>query len=70
MHRAPAISVTLSTDLLDHLRQRARDEQVPLSWLVAGLVCDTIVSWNEQSGRIGGIQIRELGGLRPSSRRN
>ena len=66
MDTTPAISVTLSDDLLNHLRQRARNEQVPLTWLVAGLVCDTIVSWNERAGRTLGIQVREVEGRRLS----
>ena len=38
------LSVTLSKDLLDHLRGLAADMDIPLEWLVAGLVCDTIES--------------------------
>ena len=33
--------MTLSDDLLNHLRRVAQQEHVPLRWLVAGLVCDT-----------------------------
>jgi hypothetical protein len=36
------IRVTLSDDLLDHLRREAEARHVPLRWLVAGLVCDTL----------------------------
>jgi hypothetical protein len=36
------IVVTLSDDLLEGLRTQARELKVPLKWLVAGLVCDTI----------------------------
>jgi hypothetical protein len=64
MERAPAVSVTLSDDLLAHLRRRADGERVPLEWLVAGLVCDTVASWNERTGRELGVQVREVGGLR------
>ena len=64
MDPSTTISVTLSDDLLDHLRQRAHSEQVPLHWLVAGLVCDTIVSWNERTGQNLGMQVREIGGLK------
>jgi hypothetical protein len=39
---APQIRVTLSVDLLNHLRTEARSRHVPLRWLVAGLVCDTM----------------------------
>ena len=34
--------VTLSADLLKQLRKEAREQQVSLRWLVAGLVCDTL----------------------------
>lgn len=36
------IRVTLSEDLLRHLRKEAEARHVPLRWLVAGLVCDTV----------------------------
>ena len=36
------VFVTLSADLLDRLRKVAQKEHVPLRWLVAGLVCDTV----------------------------
>lgn len=36
------IQVTLSDELLENLRAQARELNVPLKWLVAGLVCDTI----------------------------
>jgi hypothetical protein len=41
--------VTLSDDLLNHLRQTAQVKHVPLHWLVAGLVCDTFESGIERS---------------------
>ena len=40
----PQVRVTLSDDLLNHLRQTAQEKHVPLRWLVAGLVCDTMKS--------------------------
>jgi hypothetical protein len=40
----PQVQVTLSDDLLNHLRQTAQQKHVPLRWLVAGLVCDTMTS--------------------------
>jgi hypothetical protein len=63
MDCSTTISVTLSADLLNHLRQRARHDQVPLSWLVVGLVCDTMVAWNERAGGASGVQVREVEGL-------
>jgi hypothetical protein len=41
--------VTLSGDLLNHLRRVAQQEHVPLRWLVAGLVCDTFEAESERS---------------------
>jgi hypothetical protein len=41
---APQVRVTLSNDLLNHLRQTAQAKHIPLRWLVAGLVCDTMKS--------------------------
>jgi hypothetical protein len=35
------IRVTLSNELMKHLRKEAEQQHVPLRWLVAGLVCDT-----------------------------
>jgi hypothetical protein len=36
------IQVTLSDELFEALRAQARELNVPMKWLVAGLVCDTI----------------------------
>jgi hypothetical protein len=44
----PQVLVTLSDDLLNHLRQTAQAQCVPLQWLVAGLVCDTMKSESEE----------------------
>ena len=35
------ISVTLSGELIDHLRTQSQQLHVPLKWLVASLVLDT-----------------------------
>ena len=42
MDATPHVRVTLSDDLLDHLRREAESRHVPLRWLVAGLICDTV----------------------------
>ncbi|QEH37170.1 hypothetical protein OJF2_57570 [Aquisphaera giovannonii] len=42
MSMKPEIRVTLSDDLLSHLKKEAEEQRVPLLWLVAGLVCDTL----------------------------
>jgi hypothetical protein len=36
------IAVILSDELLESLRAQAGELKVPMKWLVAGLVCDTI----------------------------
>ncbi len=63
MNNSTTISVTLSADLLNHLRGVAQSQHVPLNWLVVGLICDTIATWNEQVGRPSGVQIAKVGGL-------
>jgi hypothetical protein len=42
MNATPQVMVTLSADLLKQLRKESREQHVPLRWLVAGLVCDTL----------------------------
>jgi hypothetical protein len=48
MSAEPQVWVTLSDDLLNHLRKMVQSKHVPLRWLVAGLVCDTMKSESEQ----------------------
>lgn len=36
------LAVTLSADLMDQLRDESLRLDIPLEWLVAGLVCDTL----------------------------
>ena len=49
MSAEPQVRVTLSDDLLNHLRKMVQSKHVPLRWLVAGLVCDTFESGLERS---------------------
>jgi hypothetical protein len=49
MDASPEVVVTLSDELLAHLKRVAHEMHVPLRWLVAGLVCDTFESGNEVS---------------------
>ena len=49
MDANPKIIVVLSDDLLRHLRKLAQQKHVPLRWLVAGLICDTIESGIDQT---------------------
>lgn len=42
MIAAPELSVTLTPELMRHLRAESRRLDVPLEYLVAGLVLDTL----------------------------
>jgi hypothetical protein len=42
VHNQPEIRVTLSDELLEVLQTRARLLRVPLRWVIASMVCDTI----------------------------
>ena len=42
MHSTSQVFVTLSPDLLRRLCELARTQDVPIQWIVAGLICDTI----------------------------
>jgi len=50
MDANPSILVVLSDDLLSHLRRVAQENHIPLRWLVAVLVCDTLESGIDRSG--------------------
>ncbi len=50
MDTDPSILVVLSDDLLSHLRRVAQQKHIPLRWLVAGLVYDTLESRSDRSG--------------------
>ena len=53
----PKVTVTLSTTLLRHLRGQAADLEVPIEWLVAGLVCDTLESLDEGQATRSGLEL-------------
>ncbi len=57
----PEVTVTLSATLLRHLRGLAADLEVPIEWLVAGLVCDTLESLDEGQATRSGLEL----GARP-----
>lgn len=42
MNVTPELNVTLSEELLEHLRAESQRLEVPLEWLVASLVVDTL----------------------------
>ncbi len=48
MKRGSEVEVTLSDELLDHLYRLSFETDVPLRWLVAGLVYDTMESFGEE----------------------
>jgi hypothetical protein len=48
------VSVTMSAELLMHLRHRAADKDIPLDFFIAGLICDTIESFCQRLSRAGG----------------
>ncbi len=50
MEANPEIHVVLSDDLLSHLRKVAQERHVPLRWLVAGLIYDTLETKLERTG--------------------
>jgi hypothetical protein len=45
MNATPEVRVTLSDDLLRHLSRRASELEIPVEWLVAGLVYDTLATF-------------------------
>jgi hypothetical protein len=49
MNAEPYVRVTVSDDLLSRLRHTAQETSIPLSWLIAGLVCDTFQTAIERS---------------------
>ncbi len=42
MKAEPELNVTLSAELLDHLRAESQRLEVPMEWLVASLIVDTL----------------------------
>lgn len=52
MTTSPDVDVTLSADLLRRLREEARALGVPLQWLVASLVVDTVDSLEAAGGPV------------------
>jgi hypothetical protein len=49
MHSTSQVFVTLSPDLLQRLWELARTQDVPIQWIVAGLICDTIDRGSESA---------------------
>jgi hypothetical protein len=67
MDESPTIAVTLSDALLKELRQRAQAEGLPLSWLVAGMVYDTITAWDLRATTMRASQGRAVRAFGSSS---
>lgn len=42
MEATPEVLVTLTDPLWDRLRREAARLELPIEWLIAGLVCDTL----------------------------
>jgi hypothetical protein len=60
MKTSPEIAVTLSDELMEQLQARSRELRVPLRWLVAGLVCDTIETVDEPVDPDSGQPVRRV----------
>jgi hypothetical protein len=60
MKTSPEIVVTLSDELMDSLRAQARELNVSLKWLVAGLVCDTIETAEQPIDHGSGQPVRHV----------
>ena len=54
------IAVTLSDELLASLKVQAQELSIPLKWLVAGLVCDTIEPAEEPLDRRSSLSTRHV----------
>ncbi len=55
MKNALEIAVTLSSELLDHLGVEARLLDVPVEYLVAGLIVDTFEEVGSDGERVGAV---------------
>jgi hypothetical protein len=60
MKTSPEIVVTLSNELLERLQVQSRELSIPLRWLVAGLVCDTIETAERPIDRDSGQPVRHV----------
>jgi hypothetical protein len=45
------VAVMLSDQLIDHLYHLSHEADIPLRWLVAGLVCDTMETLGDERAR-------------------
>jgi hypothetical protein len=50
MDANPEFRVTLSDELLERLRLEAVTRHVPLRWLIAGIICDTLEAGEQSVG--------------------
>jgi predicted urease superfamily metal-dependent hydrolase len=60
MRAKSQVSVTLSTDLLRHMCELARTLDVPIQWIVAGLVCDTIETSSEPAKNAALLSVQQV----------
>ena len=74
MHSTSQVFVTLSPDLLRLLCELARTQDVPIQWIVAGLICDTIDTGPESAKNAALRSVKRVahrrttGNLRASAR--
>ena len=60
MNGTRQVFVTLSADLLRHLSQLAMTMDVPIQWMVAGLVCDTIDTSSEPAKNAALLSVQQV----------
>jgi predicted urease superfamily metal-dependent hydrolase len=60
MRATSQVFVTLSTDLLRHMCELARTLDVPIQWIVAGLVCDTIDTSSEPAKNAALLSVQQV----------
>jgi hypothetical protein len=66
MHSTSQVFVTLSPDLLRRLCELARTQDVPIQWIVAGLICDTIDAGPESSNNAALRSVKRVAHQRPT----
>jgi hypothetical protein len=60
MKTSPEIVVTLSDELMQSLRAQSQELKIPLRWLVAGLVCDTMETAEQPIDRGSAHSVRHV----------
>ena len=60
MKTSPEIVVTLSDELMQSLRAQSQELKIPLRWLVAGMVCDTMETAEQPIDRASAHPVRHV----------